>query len=119
LAKGKYTVSARRPKVGRKIFLLSAIDWEVRRSFIRYLKYTLRNPAVFFGKIYAQPLIMEQPMEVIDGETNACDGCINMMIYRGRLIPSCRLDEYRRFGSTVKPQKKRPANVTFDGGGKP
>jgi hypothetical protein len=111
LFEGRYTTSARRPKVGRKIFLLSPIDWEVRRSFFRYLTCSLRNPAVLLGKIYAQPLILEQPMEVIDGEVNGCDGCVNMMIYRGRLIPSCRLDEYRRFGSTIKAQKKKPANV--------
>jgi organic radical activating enzyme len=109
LAKGKYAISDRRPKVGRKIFLLAAVDREVRKSLFRFLKESVRHPSVFFGKIYVQPLALEQPIEIIDGETNACDGCINMMIFRQRIIPSCRLDEYRRFGSTIKPQKKRPA----------
>jgi hypothetical protein len=42
-------------------------------------------------------------VEVLRGEMNLCDGCVNMMMYRGELIPSCRLDEYRLFGSPLVP----------------
>jgi hypothetical protein len=105
IIKGKYATGARRPQVGRKVFLLSLFDPAVKRSFGRFLKASFKNPAAFFEKIYTQPLALEQPIELIEGETNMCDGCINMMIYRGRLIPSCRLDEYRLFGTAMVPQK--------------
>jgi hypothetical protein len=107
LIKSKYATGVRRQKAGRKIFLLSFFDPAVRESLGRFLKACLRNPAAFFEKIYTQPLALEQPVELIEGETNLCDGCINMMIYRGRLIPSCRLDEYRVFGSAMVTQKTK------------
>jgi hypothetical protein len=43
----------------------------------------------------------------MDGFKNLCDGCINMMIYKGKLINSCRLDEFRLFGAPVIPVKGR------------
>jgi len=107
LIKSRYVTGARRPQVGRKIFFLSFVDPAVRESLREFIKTCLRRPAAFFEKIYTQPLALEQPLELIGGETNMCDGCINMMIYRGRLIPSCRLDEYRLFGSPMVPQKLR------------
>jgi hypothetical protein len=105
LAKGKYATSSNHKQVGRRLFLLSPFDPEVRRILTRYLKLSIKNPARLFDRIYAQPIALEQPLELIDGEINLCDGCINMMIYRGRLIPSCRLDEYRLFDAPLIPHK--------------
>jgi hypothetical protein len=39
----------------------------------------------------------------LDGQVNLCDSCLNMMVYRGKLINSCRLDEYRVFGTAIVP----------------
>jgi hypothetical protein len=57
-------------------------------------------------KIYMQTISLHQPREIFKGETNLCDGCINMMVYKGKLINSCRLDEYRMFGGPIEPVKK-------------
>jgi len=105
LAKGRYMTSSNRSQVGRKIFLLSFFDPEVKKLFTQFLKLTFKYPAKFFDRVYAQPIALEQPFELIKGEINLCDGCINMMIYRGRLIPSCRMDEYRLYNSPITPQK--------------
>jgi hypothetical protein len=116
LAGGKYTTSSSHKQVGRKLFLLSFFDPEVRKMFARFLRLSLKNPARFFDRIYAQPIALEQPLELIGGEINLCDGCINMMIYDGRLIPSCRLDEYRLFNAPLIPQKVSKENSSISEG---
>jgi hypothetical protein len=105
LFRGRYAAITRRTKVGRKVFALAVCDSEVRRSLKRFLRAAAARPWRVFDGIYIQSIALEQPLEIIDGETNVCDDCINMMIYRGRLIPSCRVEEVRTFGSTITAQK--------------
>lgn len=101
LFKGKYCAFMEDPKPGKKIFLLSLLDKEVRRTFINFLKTSIKNPLRIFDKIYIQCINLQQPNEILDGEINLCDGCLNMMMYQGKLINSCCLDEYRMFGGTL------------------
>ncbi len=103
--KGRYVAITRSAKVGRKVFLLGLFDREVRRAGRRYLGALACAPGRIFAPIYLLVLAIEQPLELIDGETNICDDCINMMVYRGRLIPSCRVEEYRAFGGPLLSQK--------------
>lgn len=103
LVKGKYSASLGNPKIGKKIFVLSLLDRELRKSFFRFLKEFLRNPLKIFNSIYIQFINLQQPNEVFKGEMNLCDGCVNMMIYNGELINSCKLDEYRMFGGPIQP----------------
>jgi MoaA/NifB/PqqE/SkfB family radical SAM enzyme len=110
-AKGRYTTSSNGSQVGHKIFLISLFDREVKKSFIKFLKLSFKNPARFFDRIYAQPIVLEQPFELIEDEINLCDGCINMMIYQGHLIPSCRMDEYRLYDSPITPLKITRENL--------
>jgi len=103
LVKGKYSASLGNPKVGKKIFILSLLDRELRKTFFRFLKESFRNPLRIFDSIYIQCINLQQPNEVFRGETNLCDGCVNMMVYRGELVNSCKLDEYRMFGGPIQP----------------
>jgi hypothetical protein len=105
LVRGRYAALTKRTKVGRKVFALAAFDREVRRALRRYLRSSVARPWRAFDPIYIQSIALEQPLEIIDGEANVCDDCINMMVYRGRLIPSCRVEEYRAFGSAITAQK--------------
>jgi hypothetical protein len=105
LAKGRYVSITKKTKVGPKVFLLAALDPDLRKAFFRFLRILFVHPWHAFEKIYIQPIAIEQPLELIDGELNICDDCINMMIYRGRLIPSCRVEEYRAFQAPVVTQK--------------
>jgi hypothetical protein len=105
LFRGRYAAITRRTKVGRKVFALAVCDSEVRRALGRYLRAAAARPWRVFDGIYVQSIALEQPLEIIDGEANVCDDCINMMIYRGRLIPSCRVEEVRTFGSMITAQK--------------
>lgn len=103
LFKGRYCAFLRKPKVGRKLFIMSLVDRRVRHSARCFLMSVLRNPLRFFDSLYVQSISLQQPNEIVDGEANLCDGCLNMMMYEDQLIPSCRLDEYRLFGGAVTP----------------
>lgn len=105
MIKRRYVAITRTAKVGRKVFLLGALDPEVRAAFGRFLRISTARPWQAFDPVYLLVLAIEQPLELIDGETNICDDCINMMVYRGRLIPSCRIEEYRSFGGPLVSQK--------------
>jgi len=97
----KKTYCAIVPKTGKKILVLSLFDKVIRKALFNFLKASLANPTILFKRFHIQELLLQQPYEIIDGENNMCDGCINMMLYKGKLINSCRLDEYRMFGGPV------------------
>jgi organic radical activating enzyme len=103
LFKGKYSSFQKTPKVGKKIFLLSILDGKLRKAFKNFLKAVTRNPLEFFQGIYIQSIHLQQPVEIHRGKVNLCDGCANMTVYQGRLINSCRLDDYRLFGGLITP----------------
>lgn len=103
--KGKYLSFVRNPAVGKKILLLFLIDRELRSTLGHFLRAGLRNPLKFMQKLYVQSISLQQPNEYYEGESNECDGCLNMMIYKGKLIPSCRLDEYRMAGGPLRVEK--------------
>jgi hypothetical protein len=103
--KGRYFTFLKNQNIGKKIFLLSLFDKETRKSFRRYLKTCARNPVRIFDKIFIQSVSLQQPNEYLENGANLCDGCMNMMIYDGRLIHSCRLDEYRMCGGLLHPAR--------------
>jgi hypothetical protein len=90
------------PVFGKLIFIMAFFDKEIRKTLGNYLRAVINNPSRLFEKIFVQSLVIQQPFEVIDGELNLCDGCINLMPYKGEMINSCRLDEYRLLGGPIK-----------------
>jgi pyruvate-formate lyase-activating enzyme len=101
--KGRYLSFLKRPVVGKKLFCLALFDQQLRRTLRNYAQACLRNPLHLISKIYTQSIHLHQPNELMGGQINLCDSCLNMMVHKGRLINSCRLDEYRIFGSAVSP----------------
>ena len=99
LIKGKYDATI--PNPGKLIFFLAFFDKRVRKTFKNYLIYLIKNPLRIFKRIYLQALILQQPFEVIKGHVNVCEGCINLMPFEGKLINSCRYDEYRLLGGPI------------------
>jgi hypothetical protein len=96
---GRYYAGGR-GKVGKKLLLLAAID----RCIRRVLMDLLRRPWLLFGKIYTMTVSVIEPNTLsTDGEFEACDSCPDMTYFEGRLVQSCRLDEYRLYGGLVKP----------------
>jgi organic radical activating enzyme len=106
LFRGKYLSYLANPKIGQKVFLLSMFDKQVRKACVQFFRYGIKNPLDLFRKVYIQSLILQQPIEFMNGEKNVCDHCINPMIYKGRLINPCQLDEFRLYGGMLKSRIK-------------
>ncbi|MEN8208660.1 MAG: radical SAM protein [Candidatus Fermentibacteria bacterium] len=101
--RGRYTSLVRAPRPSISIFLASIPDGEVRKAFASYLKALIRNPSKLFARVSLQCINLVQPTELIDNEKNFCDGCINLIPWKGKMVHSCALDEYRIFGGPLIP----------------
>jgi uncharacterized Fe-S cluster-containing radical SAM superfamily protein len=106
ISHGTYFSFAEDPTIGKKIFALALFDRQVRSAFLNFLGMLAKDPSALFRKIYLQSMILQQPIEFMNGEKNACDHCINPMVFGDKLINPCQLDEYRIFGEPVIAIKK-------------
>ena len=97
--KGTYLAYLSPAEIGRKVFLLSPWDPTVRQAARNWLKDVMRHPGRLFDSIYVQSIgIIQAPDLLPDGRADMCDSCPDMTVYDGKLINSCRMDEYRLFG---------------------
>lgn len=103
LVRGRYFSFVRDPVIGKKVFLLSLFDQEMRKTLIRFAKELVRSPVILFYKMYIQSLIIQQPIDFLSGEKNICEHCVNPMVYHDLLINPCELDEFRVFGGMINP----------------
>ncbi|NTV80027.1 MAG: radical SAM protein [Candidatus Aminicenantes bacterium] len=101
LRKGHYAAGPANCRVGKRIFVTGLFDREIRRALLRFTGAVFRNPALLVKPVFVQCINIQQPNEIIAGEVNLCDGCLNQMVYHGELIPSCKLDEYRLYGGPI------------------
>jgi hypothetical protein len=96
---GTYFVYSKQASVGKPALLLATLDPAIRRV----LKWYLRNPL----RLLFEPLrgisigIVQAPDLLENGLIDHCDSCPDMTYWNGRLVYSCRLDEYRKFGGLV------------------
>jgi hypothetical protein len=96
---GRYYAGGR-GRVGKMILLMAAVDRRIRRVVMGLL----RRPGRLFGRIYTLTISVIEPNTLLpDGEVEMCDSCPDMTYHEGRLVHSCRLDEYRMYGTLVKP----------------
>jgi hypothetical protein len=109
LFKGRYLSFLRHPAVGKKIFVLALVDRSLRQALKKFLRSAIREPRHLVANIYTQSIHLHRPSEVLGAQSDFCDGCLNMMAWRGRLIPSCRLDDYRVYGTAIVPVPGREA----------
>jgi hypothetical protein len=90
---------------------LAPWDPTVRRAWRAWLKEKVRHPGRLFDTVYFQSIgIIQAPDLVGDGRADMCDSCPDMTVYDGKLINSCRMDEYRLFGGflsvVARPDKE-------------
>jgi hypothetical protein len=118
LVKGRY-LSMARPEVSRKakamLLLFWPFDREVRRALGSFLKAAVRDPSLLVRPIHAQNIILLQPLDVLPtGEMDLCDGCPNKTYWEGRIISSCILESYLKFGApvTALPRSRAAARST-------
>ena len=69
-------------------------------------------PCVCFDKVYLQSIgQIQAPDLLMDGRAEMCDSCPDMTYFDGKLVNSCRLDEYRLFGGMVSVTEKEKAKT--------
>lgn len=109
---GKYLAYSH-PKVqrrGRLYFLLAPFDKGVLQIAKNYFKSLIANPKAFFKRVYYQSIMIIQPIDILpDGETNMCDGCPDITVWKDRLVWSCRMEEQLKWGqqARVVPKAKQ------------
>ena len=117
LFKGTYLAytKASMNRKGKFLVLLTPFDSELRKTFKRYFKAGLKNPSLFFKKLYTQSVNILQPLDILpNGEEDSCDGCPNKTVWEGTLVSACRLDDYKDFGGPLRavPKTKGAAHVS-------
>jgi len=86
-------------KNAQAIFAAFLFNKSIRRLFGRWL----RTPSLWFRSLKIQAIMVIQPVDVLaDGQQDMCDGCPDAILYDGRLVWSCRLDELEKFGGFVR-----------------
>jgi len=104
-AHGTYLTYLAKNGFGLLSFLAGLVDPQVRAAFGARLRDALRHPARLFQPTYMQSVgIIQAPDLMTDGRTDMCDSCPDMTVYNGSLINSCRMDEWRLFGSYLIPK---------------
>ena len=99
-----YMIYAKHKYRGRKYFLLGLFDKFVRKAFGRFLLHSLL-PWRFFSPIHMFNIgTVQAPDLYADGRADMCDACPDITYWDGRLVHSCRLDEWRLFGGYLNAQ---------------
>lgn len=89
------------------VFLTSPWDKTVRKAARNWLQDVLRHPARLFDGVRVQTIgIIQAPDAQPNGRADMCDGCPDMTVWEGKLINSCRMDEYRLFGDLLSVAEK-------------
>lgn len=112
LFNGTYLAYLSQAKIGRKIFMLSMLDKVVGKASRNYWSNVFRRPASLFDSVYVQSIgIIQAPDVQPNGQADMCDSCPDMTYFDGKLINSCRMDEYRLFGGFLTVMDKDKVNT--------
>jgi pyruvate-formate lyase-activating enzyme len=115
LFNGTYLAYLSNSKIGRKVFFLAPWDKSLRATRNRWLSTVLRRPAALFESIYLQSIgIIQAPDTLPDGRADMCDSCPDMTYWNGKLINSCRMDEYRLYGGMLSVVARSDAEQPTD-----
>jgi hypothetical protein len=84
-----------------------------------WLRDVWRHPGRVFEGVRVQTIgIIQAPDIQASGRADMCDSCPDMTVWEGRLINSCRMDEYRMFGDLLSVAEKSEREVAAAGDGK-
>ncbi len=108
LFNGTYLAYLSNAKLGSVAFLMWPFDPVIRKAYGKRLKDILTHPWRLFQPVKLQSIgIIQAPDVQVTGQADMCDSCPDMTVYEGKLINSCRMDEYRMFGGLVSVVDKQ------------
>ena len=81
------------------LVFLALINHSMRRVLRHWLADVVFRPAGLFERPSLQVINSVFPPTFIDGRRDFCDGCPDAILYKGRLVPSCVLEEIKKFGA--------------------
>jgi MoaA/NifB/PqqE/SkfB family radical SAM enzyme len=67
-------------------------------KFWKTLKFIITNPKLLFKKAHLMTMLTIQFPGFYKGKRDLCDGCPDATLYKGRLVPSCLLEEVIKYG---------------------
>ncbi|GAB4575974.1 MAG: hypothetical protein Kow0077_30140 [Anaerolineae bacterium] len=101
-----YTSLRRFPKIA--FLALGAFDPGVRQAFSRYWQAIRKNPIKALRPTYTQSIAIIQAPDILeDGRQDMCDSCPDMTVWDGKLVHSCRMDEWRLYGTYLVAQPNK------------
>ncbi len=72
------------------------------RNAQRLLFGLVKRPRLLLNSLYLLRIIIVQGHDISGfGDMDMCDGCPDMTYFQGRLVNSCRLDEFRKYGRFI------------------
>lgn len=94
--KGKYFYALNKKNYTFSFFTLFLLcifckEWKILRS-------SLKDPLNLFRRCKLQQIIVVAPPTFVNGKRDWCDACINATFYKGSLVPSCAIEEIKKFG---------------------
>jgi len=113
LQHGTYVIYSPSNKIPKIAFALGLVDKGVRQTFSAWWKDFLKHPSRLFQPMYVQSIgIIQGPDIMPDGRVDMCESCPDMTVWDGKIVNSCRLDEWRLYGSfvTAQPRSKVASN---------
>ncbi len=104
---GTYVIYSPGNKIPKIAFLLGLLDKGVRQTSRNFWKDVLRHPSRLFQPLYVQSIgIIQGPDLLEDGRVDMCESCPDMTVWQGKLVHSCRMDEWRLYGNYIVPQRR-------------
>ena len=100
---GRYVSYLARHSISRSLVLFSGLIGDrVMRGTRRRVARSLWNPLNWARPVYVQSIgIVQAPEMMENGTASMCESCPDMCVWKGNLVNSCRLDEYRRYGKLL------------------
>ena len=84
-----------------QVLLLSLFFKNFRKIAINFFGAIFRNPINLFRRATVQLLCYIVPPGVVNGKVEICEGCPDAILYNGELVPSCALEEIKKYGQLI------------------
>lgn len=84
-----------------QVLLLSLFFRSFRKTARGYTRAIILNPLNLFRRATLQLLCYIVPPGVVNGKVEICEGCPDAILYQGELVPSCALEEIKKYGHLI------------------